>query len=185
MSLTKQQIGDKIGTIISKSIVILLTIFGFILYHSAVFIWTFRMHIYKGFIIVIGALIVLVYAPFPNRAYAPVAKLEMNGIDYSNPVAEYIIQVFGNDAPKAFKLLKGNGICGGENGSLNPYARNYNNDQFGSIDYGVFQINDHWQGVSNSNFLFDYKINVLMAHNIYTRDNNSFKLWTGGRCQGI
>lgn len=91
-------------------------------------------------------------------------------------IKAYIYQVFGQDGGnKAMKLLS----C--ENHSLNPNATNYNSDSVGSIDRGVFQINNYWQKIDNPAFLYDYKINVLIAHNIYVRDGYSFKLWTCGR----
>lgn len=93
-------------------------------------------------------------------------------------VAE-INQVFGKDAPKAFKLLS----C--ENGRLNPNAVNTNTDTYQSKDYGIFQINNHWQGVTNVAFLTDYHINIRMAYNIYTRSGNTFKMWSCGQRLGL
>ncbi len=90
-------------------------------------------------------------------------------------IKEYINSVFGTDAPKAMLLLS----C--ENKGLNPLAVN-DNTTWGGVgqDIGIFQINTIWQGVSNKAFLYDWKINVDIAHNIYERDG-SFKLWTCGR----
>ncbi len=88
----------------------------------------------------------------------------------------YIKQVFGKDSPKAFKVLS----C--ENFHLIPDAVNVNTD--GSRDYGIFQINNHWQGVSNVAFLTDWKINVQMAYNIFRR-NGDFHLWSCGKRFGI
>lgn len=94
-------------------------------------------------------------------------------------IRDDIKNVFGQYADKAFKLLS----C--ENSSFNPNAKNVNSDQWNSTDWGVFQINDHWQGVSNKAFLQDPAINIRMAYNIFSRDGYSFKLWTCGRKLGI
>lgn len=94
-------------------------------------------------------------------------------------VQEYIREVFGSDSIKAFKLLS----C--ENSSMNPEQVNtYGNYPAGSRDIGVFMINEYWQQV-NAKFLFNYKINVLIAKQLYSENGNSFKLWTCGRRLGI
>lgn len=94
-------------------------------------------------------------------------------------IRQEIQQVFGQYADKAFKVLS----C--ENGSLNPNAFNVNNDPEHSRDFGIFQINNHWQGVTNEAFLKDYHINIRMAWSIFSRDHYSFKLWTCGRKLGL
>jgi hypothetical protein len=95
-------------------------------------------------------------------------------------IKAYIQDVFGQDAPKAFQLLS----C--ENAAYRADAVN-DNTQWGGIgqDIGVFQVNTVWQGVSNKAFLYDWRINVDIAHNIYTRDGHSFKLWTCGKKMNI
>lgn len=102
-------------------------------------------------------------------------------------IIDYINEVFGKDAPKAFQLLHGTNKCHGENGSLNPHAKNLNAD--GSIDYGLFQWNDYWNGfnkeINNERYLFDYKIATDLAYRKFVNDGYSFKEWTGGKCQGI
>lgn len=94
-----------------------------------------------------------------------------------------IREVFGTHADKALKLL----TC--ENSSHNPDAKNYNNDDVQSIDYGIFQINDHWQGIRHKGkaeqFLLDPSINIRIAWRIYQDDGYSFKLWTCGRKLGL
>lgn len=115
----------------------------------------------------------------PTPTITPVAQSEKQTSEHEAIVA-YINEVFGKDAPKAFKLLS----C--ENSSLNPRAVNRaGNYPVGSEDRGVFQINEYWQKVENPAFLFDYKINILIAHNIYERDNKSFQLWSCGKRLGI
>ena len=110
-------------------------------------------------------------------AASPSAKLVPSEHDQ---IASYIKEVFGKDSDKAFKLLS----C--ENSALNPKALN-DNTTWGGVgkDYGVFQINNKWQGVSNEAFLYDWRTNIDMAYSIYSRDGYSFKLWTCGRKLGI
>ena len=104
-----------------------------------------------------------------------------------NPSIEKIIlEVFGEHSDKAMLLLTAK-ECG-ENKSLDPKAKNHNRNEFGNIDstdYGIFQINNKWQKITNEAFLFDPEINVRIAWNIYSRDGYSFKLWTCGRALGI
>jgi len=88
--------------------------------------------------------------------------------------------VFGSYSDKAFQLLT-SPVCH-ENGKLNPQAVN-DNTSWGGVgkDYGIFQINDKWQGVSNTNFLTDWHINIRMAWNIFQRSGYSFKMWSCGK----
>lgn len=186
LKLTKNE--ETASLAIAKVIVILGAVPTYLLKLLLVIIWRLKKQIYK---LTIVAIAVTVFMSVQSiNVYAPKARAELNGYTYTDkPVTEHqeiinnIYDVFGKDSDKAFKLLKGNGVCSGENGSLNPNARNWNSD--GSVDYSVFQINDRWQGVSNPAFLFDPKINIDMAYNIYKRSGNTFKMWTGGKCQGI
>jgi len=108
---------------------------------------------------------------------------------YQEPetVEEYIKYVFGEDYPKAMLLLKGDGspnACA-ENRTLNPKALNDNTTWGGrGKDWGVFQINDSWQGVQ-SKFLLNYKINIQIAHQLFEENGKSFKLWTCGKVYEI
>lgn len=115
----------------------------------------------------------------------------LNPIENPTPeqqkIISFINQTFGQYAPTAFLILLGDGKGGcHENGKLNPKAIN-DNRTWGGVgrDWGIFQISDHWQGVTNPAFLTDYKINILMAWNIFKRDNYSFKLWTCGKFYGV
>lgn len=90
-----------------------------------------------------------------------------------------IYHVFGKDADKAMLVLS----C--ENKGLRPDAVNHNNDSIKSTDYGIFQINDHWQGVTNVAFLKDPAINIRMAYRIYVNNGRSFERWTCGRKFGV
>jgi hypothetical protein len=113
--------------------------------------------------------------PSPTVTPTPIAVP-----DGREAIVAYIREVFGEHSDKALLLL----TC--ENSELNPEAVNgFGNSPEGSLDIGLFQINNYWQGVSNQAFLRDYKINTLIAWNIYSRDGYSFKLWTCGRKLGI
>lgn len=94
-------------------------------------------------------------------------------------IIAYVEEVFGPDAPKAFKLL------GCENARLNPSASNTaGNTPAGSRDLGVFQINEHWQRTQGK-FLLNWKVNVQIAKQLFDENGGSFKLWTCGRKLGI
>lgn len=119
-----------------------------------------------------------------------IIPMDVNNYDYK-AIDDEIKLVFGSHYDKAMLLLRGNGAVNSckENSSLNPFAVNKNKDNIGSTDYGVFQINDYWQGFRHmgkaEQFLMDYKINIRVAWRIYQDDGYSFKLWTCGRANGI
>jgi len=114
-----------------------------------------------------------------TKAYAEEATLNID-TDDKRVIADEVRAVFGTHAEDAFKVLQ----C--ENSALNPKAINTaGNYPEGSADVGVFQINEYWQKVGNRNFLTDYKINIRIAWNIYSRDGYSFKLWSCGKRLGI
>lgn len=95
-------------------------------------------------------------------------------------IISYIKEVFGPSSSKAFQVLS----C--ENKALNPNAF-HDNEKWGQglgRDWGVFQINDHWQGVSGR-FLKNWKVNVEVAYQIYKESGYNFHLWTCGRRIGI
>ena len=102
-----------------------------------------------------------------------------------------IKEVFGEHADKAFLILKGRGegTCA-ENIDLDPKAKNRNwikgqPGKYSSTDWGVFQINDHWQGVTNTKFLLDPSINIRMAWRIFEDNGYTFKMWTCGKAWGV
>lgn len=110
------------------------------------------------------------------RAEAIASTLKVEKPVIENPTTEqqqiinYIKEVFGSHSTEALKIAN----C---ESHLNPKAFN-DNTTWGGVgrDWGVFQINDTWQGVSNRAFLTDWKINVLMAKKIF--DNRGWSAWT-------
>jgi hypothetical protein len=121
--------------------------------------------------------------PLATRAFAmeltrPQLPVETK-TDEQQEIANYICEVFGKDCDKAFAVLS----C--ENPSLNPKAVNTaGNEPAGSRDIGVFQINEYWQRTQGK-FLFNWKINVEIAHQLFEENGKSFKLWTCGRKLGV
>jgi hypothetical protein len=56
-----------------------------------------------------------------------------------------------------------------------------NRDQWGSRDYGLFQLNDHWQGNrvgGDVQQFLDPEINVRVASEIFRDSGYSWALWT-------
>jgi hypothetical protein len=106
-------------------------------------------------------------------------KAQTPKFEPKNDIEKEIYAVFGEEHfDKTMKLLE----C--ENRTLNPKAVNYNKDENGVVlskDYGVFQINNFWQGVTNTNFLFDPAINIRIAYNIYKNSDFTFKMWSCGK----
>ena len=118
------------------------------------------------------------YAPSkftPNKAYVkevlvtPTPPIE-HATSQQDAIINEIREVFGKDSDDAFRILS----C--ENKGLRPDAVNTNTD--GSKDYGIFQINNKWQGVTNVSFLTDWKINVNMAKRIFDGRGN----WSAWAC---
>lgn len=129
----------------------------------------------------------VVTQPNAERPKAPA----VGGGDYDpHYIAGLIEETFGTYADTAFLLLMGgDGVACTENASLNPNAVNHNSDKAQSTDYGVFQINDHWQGFRHDGkaeqFLLDPEINVKVAWRIFEDNGYSFSAWTCGRARGI
>lgn len=87
-------------------------------------------------------------------------------------IIQYIVEVFGEDAPDAFSVL----YC--ENRNLNPNAVNYNRN--GTRDLGIFQLNDqYWGGDEN----FNWKTNIDKAHKIFK--NGGWSQWSCSTRVGI
>lgn len=117
---------------------------------------------------------------FMTVAVAPKADASTPFIP-THPVTEhdqivaYIKSVFGKYAGQAIQVS----TC--ESG-LRPNAVN-DNTQWGGvgIDRGLFQLNSVYQGISNTNFLFDYHLNTDMAWIIFKNAGYNWHLWTCGR----
>lgn len=126
-------------------------------------------------------------APVPSISPSLSRLDEPAGQDAGN-MEKLIRDVFKEDADKALLLLKGRGkgTCS-ENKTLDPKAVNRNGN--GSTDFGLFQINDHWNGFKqpkrNDQMLFDPEINVRIAYRLFIDSGKSFKLWTCGKEYGI
>lgn len=116
-----------------------------------------------------------IISPIPTATPTPI--LVPQG---KEAIAQYIREVFGQYADRAFLLL----TC--ENSDwVTDIENNAGNTPSDSYDVGLFQVNTHWQGVTNRAFLTDYRINTLMAYSIFSRDGYSFHQWTCGRKLGI
>jgi len=156
-------------------------------------VWYFRRQLWFLTLIMIAMYLPLIV--MQNVAFAPVVSAQQKIDACAHPqnehdtIACYITEVFGEHATDAFKVLEGRGECGGENGGLNPFAVNTNWSKTPGVvdskDYGIFQKNNKWQGVTNTAFLFDWRTNINMAWVIYKNSGYNFHLWTGGSCQGI
>ena len=94
-------------------------------------------------------------------------------------IEQFIRDVFGDHVGTAFRLLE----C--ENSTLDPYAVNTDgNFPEGSQDIGVFQINEYWQGV-NPKFLRNWRLNIIIAKQLYDENGHQFNLWTCGKSMDI
>lgn len=109
--------------------------------------------------------------------------------DEAEDIESIIREVFEDDAEKALQLLtsgeKDTKCPGGENKTLNPNAVNTaGNKPAGSRDIGVFQINEYWQKTQGK-FLFNPRVNIEIAHQLFEENGKSFNLWTCGKVMGI
>ena len=111
-------------------------------------------------------------------------KVQAAELSEQDVIKNYIRSVFKEDYDKAMTLL------GCENARLNPSAINDNSLVGGrGKDYGIFQINDQWNGITHegkaSQFLLDYRINTNIAYRLYIDNGSNFHAWTCGRKLGI
>ncbi len=110
---------------------------------------------------------------------------DTNNIPTKQEIENYIREVFGEHAEKAFLLLKGKGegSCA-ENRNLDVFATN-DNTKWGGMgkDWGLFQINDFYHPVFKLNLHKDWKANVDYAFKMFKNDGYTFyKRWTAGKC---
>ncbi len=109
-------------------------------------------------------------------AISPRANLSQPIVVAPSPTSEqqqikdYIIQVFGEDAPDAFKIL----AC--ENHSLNPLATGHNTN--GTYDRGIFQLNDI-HGIP-SQYAYDWHVNIDIAYHIFKEQG-----WRPWACESV
>jgi|ERR1035437_290904 hypothetical protein len=141
-------------------------------------LWKLKRQIWTLALIMIAIYLPLYF--FTPVAFAPKAQ----AIYFEHPQTEreqiinYITDVFGKDAPQALMIAR----C--ESG-LRPNALNDNTTWGGvSQDLGLFQINKQYQGVTNPSFLYDWKINTLMAKQIFDNRGN-WGAWTCSRTLGL
>ena len=81
---------------------------------------------------------------------------------------EYICRKFKADCATALKVVK-------LESNFNQYAINKNKD--GSLDLGMWQINEKYQKVSRKE-AFDPILSTEVAYNIYKSWGNSFEAWS-------
>src|SRR5690606_33544693 len=87
-------------------------------------------------------------------------------------IKSYIREVFGKDADEAIAIA----TC--ESG-LRRNAVNDNTTWGGrGVDKGLFQINNSWQEIDNDSFLFDYKINTILAKKIFDNRGGNWSAWS-------
>ena len=131
-----------------------------------------------GFV-VYGSSTISVSANSPKGNFTQPVAVSPTPTSEQQQIIDYIIQVFGKDAPNAIRVF----TC--ESG-LNPRAYN-DNTSWGGVghDYGVAQLNDHYQGITNKDFLYDFHINILMAKEIFDKWGGNFQAWTCGKKLGL
>jgi hypothetical protein len=171
----KQNLALSITTII----MFLLTLIAYFIKQISKLVWKLRTPLYKLAIIILVSnsilsnLQLVVYAP--KLTYATYEK----PANQREEIINYIIQTFGKYSDDAIAIAN----C---ESHLNPRAFN-NNESWGGVsqDLGVFQINKKYQGVTNSEFLYDYKINTNIAWNIFQNRGYNWGAWTCSRTLGI
>lgn len=105
----------------------------------------------------------------PKETWVEEIKPPAKELSQKQEIIEYIVEVFGEDAPDAFNVL----YC--ENRGLNTQAINENRN--GTTDHSLFQINSIHTKRFGSNFMTNWKANVDVAHQIFTEQG-----WTPWAC---
>lgn len=90
-------------------------------------------------------------------------------------IINYIVEVFGEDAPDAFNVL----YC--ENRNLDPSAINYNRN--GTTDHSIFQINSIHTTRFGDEFITNWRANVDVAKQIF--DEQGWTPWTCSTRVGV
>ena len=96
---------------------------------------------------------------------------EVETTSQKQEIIDYIVEVFGEEAPNAFNVL----YC--ENKGLRPDAINYNSN--GSTDHSIFQINSIHAKRFGEGFKTDWRENIRVAHAIQQEQG-----WTPWACSG-
>jgi hypothetical protein len=92
-------------------------------------------------------------------------------------IRDYIIQVFGKDAPVFLNILQ-NPKCS-ENRGLRPAVINDNRSWGGiGVDVGIGQVNAQIHGIAVK-WLKNWKVNILISKQIW--DESGSSAWTCGR----
>ncbi len=102
----------------------------------------------------------------PERIQVLPEPVEAPELSQKEQIIAYIVEVFGEDAPEAFNVLR----C--ENKNLDPLAVNTFNSN-GSIDEGIFQINS----IHGQKNMLDWRANIDYAYKIFSRQG-----WTPWSC---
>lgn len=102
----------------------------------------------------------VVVSPTPEPSVEPTPSPTPEPKTEKQEIIEYIVEVFGEDAPDAFNVL----FC--ENRSLKTDAINENRN--GTTDHSLFQINSIHTKRFGNDFKTDWRANVDVAHQIFT-----------------
>lgn len=162
----------KVALVLAKFIVIFFSLGVYLFKFLLIQLIRARRVIYKATLIILAVSLTSIfqsvaYAPkVPAFAYVEQPKTE------KEQIVNYIYERFGKYGADAVRVF----TC--ESG-LNPKAFN-DNTKWGGVgrDWGVAQINDSWQGVTNKAFLLDWHTNINMAKVIFVNRGENFDAWT-------
>jgi hypothetical protein len=122
-----------------------------------------------------------------KEATPSVTNVVVGEVEYVEPeltFENYVREKFGEHADKAFLLLEGNEVCGGENKTHNPNAINDNTVWGGvGVDRGYWQINNVYHPHVSDWCASDIKCSTDYIFRMWVNDGGSFsKRWTTGKC---
>jgi hypothetical protein len=173
---------EKVARIIAVPIVLVLSILFYLGKLILALLWKVRRALWKlSVTISIVFFLTNVFGVVANapKANATAPVIPVKEQTQKDQIKAYIRKVFGKYGDQAIRVA----TC--ESG-LNPRAVN-DNTQWGGVgvDRGTFQLNSVYQGISNTNFLFDYRLNTDMAYIIFKNAGYNWHLWTCGRKLGL
>lgn len=96
--------------------------------------------------------------------------------DEKHEILDYIVHKFGRDAADAITIVR---KC--ENSKFDQKATNHNRN--GSIDYGIFQINDIHEPRFGDEFKTSWKANVDVAYEIF--EERGWEAWACSEVVGV